>query len=181
MDRYIDITVLPDPEFSTTTLMNALYSKLHRTLAVLGEVNIGVSFPHLKKTPGEILRLHGGELALQKLINQNWSKGLSDYIQVTQIQLVPKETKHIRVERVQEKMTAARLRRAVKRGSMTVDEAETVLANRQQLKKPFLQLQSSSTKQRFPLFINQGKPQSKMIAGKFNSYGLSDSATVPWF
>ena len=32
MDAFVDLTLLPDPEFPATTLMNALFSKLHRGL-----------------------------------------------------------------------------------------------------------------------------------------------------
>ncbi|MEG1655801.1 MAG: type I-F CRISPR-associated endoribonuclease Cas6/Csy4, partial [Hafnia sp.] len=38
-----------------------------------------------------------------------------------------------------------------------------------------------STGQMFPLFIRQGKAQSHPQAGTFSSYGLSSTATVPWF
>lgn len=181
MDHYIDIKVLSDPEFDTTTLMNALYSKLHRILAATSEENIGVSFPHSKKTPGDLLRLHAEQSVLQQLMDKNWLKGLSDYTHVTAITIVPDQTQHIRVKRIQSKMTAARLRRAVKRGSISVQEAETLLAERTLLKKPFFQLQSSSTSRRFPLFIEQDEPQTEAIKGTFTSYGLSDKATVPWF
>lgn len=32
MDHYLDIRVLPDPEFSAQTLLEALFAKLHRAL-----------------------------------------------------------------------------------------------------------------------------------------------------
>jgi len=181
MDYYIDIKVLPDPEFDTTTLMNVLYSKLHRVLAATSEERVGASFPNFKKAPGDLLRLHAEQSVLQQLMDNNWLKGLSDYTHVTEIKIVPEQTQHIMVRRIQSKMTAARLRRAVKRGSISVQEANTLLDQRTLLKKPFFQLQSSSTGHRFPLFIEQGELKAKAIKGTFNSYGLSDKATVPWF
>ena len=181
MDHYIDITVLPDPEFNVTTLMSALYSKLHRALVAVGEGEIGISFPRAGKTPGDLLRLHASRTAIERLMEQNWLKGLKDYSHASAINTVPSTAKYSLFRRVQPKKTAARLRRAVKRGSISEQEAETLLAERQRLKKPFLQLQSQTTGQRFPLFIEQGKPQAEAIKGEFTSYGLSDKATVPWF
>ncbi len=181
MNHYIDIKVLPDPEFDITTLMNALYSKLHRILAATGEVSVGVSFPRSKKTPGDLLRLHSKKNKLECLMDNNWLKGLGDYTYVTAVKSVPTHTQHIRVKRIQSKMTAARLRRSVKRGAISIQEAESLLDQRDLLKKPFFQLQSSSTKQQFPLFIAHDEIHSEEIKGTFSSYGLSNNATVPWF
>lgn len=181
MDHYIDIKVLPDPEFDAATLMNAVYAKLHRTLAATKEEKIGVSFPNAKKTPGNVVRLHAEQAILQRLMAEHWLKGLGDYTHVAEIKPIPAQVRHVQLKRVQPKMTAARLRRAVKRGSMSAQQAETLLAERKMLKKPFFQLQSSSTNQRFPLFIEYGKPQNQATSGTFNSYGLSDNATIPMF
>ena len=51
MDHYVDIQVLPDPEFLETTLMNELFSKLHRALGKHGQGKIGVSFPQARQNP----------------------------------------------------------------------------------------------------------------------------------
>lgn len=45
MDHYLEIRVLPDPEFSSEMLMAALFAKLHRVLGARGQGDIGVSFP----------------------------------------------------------------------------------------------------------------------------------------
>ena len=37
MDHYIEIRVLPDPEFSEEMLMSALVAKLHRALGQRGQ------------------------------------------------------------------------------------------------------------------------------------------------
>ncbi len=44
MNHYLDIRLLPDPEFTATVLMSALFSKLHRGLAELGTGRVGVQF-----------------------------------------------------------------------------------------------------------------------------------------
>lgn len=181
MDYYVDIQVLPDPEFKATTLMNAVYSKLHRALVNLGRDDVGVSFPEADKVPGPLLRLHSGKEALDRLMAEGWLKGLRDYTNVSGIAPVPTDATFVRVQRLQPKQSAARLRRAVKRDSLKESEAERILANRQPLKKPYLRLQSQSTGENFLLFIDQSKPQVQEIKGSYNTYGLSQTATVPWF
>lgn len=181
MNHYIDIKVLPDPEFNTPTLMNAVYSKLHRTLAVLEGNSIGISFPDLRKTPGPLLRIHSEQATLNNLMAHNWLRGLGDYTEVTSVKPVPPDVSYISVKRIQSKQTAARIRRAVKRNSLEIGAAESMLENREPLTQPFLRLQSQSTKQHFPLFIEQSSPQDVPIVGEFNTYGLSQGATVPWF
>ena len=124
MNHYIDIKVLPGPEFNTPTLMNAVYSKLHGALAALDGNSIGVSFPGLLKTPGPLLRIHSEQATLNDLMRLNWLKGLGDYTQVTPIKPVPVNVRYVTVQRVQSKQTAARLRRAVKRHSLKIEAAE---------------------------------------------------------
>ncbi|MCL1552323.1 type I-F CRISPR-associated endoribonuclease Cas6/Csy4, partial [Xanthomonas nasturtii] len=52
----------------------------------------------------------------------------------------------------------------------------------EQLSLPFVVLGSCSTGQAsFPLFIRHGPLLSEPKNGSFNSYGLSQEATVPWF
>ncbi|PLX90625.1 MAG: type I-F CRISPR-associated endoribonuclease Cas6/Csy4 [Desulfuromonas sp.] len=180
MDYFVEIKVLPDPEFKETTLISAVYSKLHRALVAHGNGAVGVSFPKAGNIPGDLIRLHGGLDELEKLMQINWLKGLRDYTSVSSIQPVPEKVKHLQVQRVQPKMTAARLRRAVRRGSMTEEEANNLLAKRKDLKQPFFQLQSQSSGQKFPLFIEQ-KEVAVSNGGDFNSYGLSSVTTVPYF
>lgn len=181
MDCYIEIKVLPDPEFDSTTLMNALYSKLHRALVDVGHGEIGVSFPHMGKTPGDVLRLHANRMAIDRLMGCSWLKGLCDYTAVSQVLSIPQNVGHVNVSRVQSKKTAARLRRSVKRGSISKLQAEEILADRTQIKKPFFRLRSSSTGQHFPLFIERSKLQQRAVFGSFSAYGLSEKATVPYF
>ena len=69
--HYINITLLPDPEFSHAHLLGALVAKLHRALVQGQTTDIGVSYPQhvsqplTKRTLGAVLRLHGTPEALQ--------------------------------------------------------------------------------------------------------------------
>lgn len=181
MDHYIDIKVLPDPEFNATTLMNALYAKLHRALVNLQSDSLGVSFPEAKKTPGSLLRLHGSNSNLVALMRENWLLGLRDYTLASDPMAVPAKTQLISVRRIQNKLTAARIRRALTRNCMTQEKAEQLLNSRQLLKLPYLQLKSQSTGQVFPLHFEQKKAGEEVTTGKFNAYGFSQTATLPWF
>lgn len=184
MDHYLDITVLPDPEFVESTLMNALFAKLHRALVDVGQGKIGISFPCVNKTLGNCLRLHGSALALDRLMAENWLKGLRDYTQASAVQQVPENTQHRAVKRVQVKSSVERLRRrSVSKGWLSAEEAiESIpLTSEKKSKLPFLQLKSISTGQLFKLFIQQEKVQNVAVEGSFSDYGLSNCATIPYF
>lgn len=184
MDHYIEIRILPDPEFSPEMLMTALFAKLHRVLGSVGQGRIGVSFPAAKNTPGDRVRVHGCLAALSELEAVSWRKGLSDHIDYSGILPVPETTQYRTVSRVQCKSSAERLRRrSVKKGWLSVDEAKMRIpdAHEQRLSLPFIRLKSLSSSQQFLLFIKQGPLVAEAVPGRFSAYGLSGQATVPWF
>jgi CRISPR-associated endonuclease Csy4 len=184
MNNYIDINVLPDQEFSPSLLMNALFAKFHRALVEAGHGEVGVSFPQAQKTLGDSIRLHGSQVALQRLMAIGWLKGLTDYTCVTVISIVPDNCKYRVVRRVQAKSSVERMyRRSIRKGWLTTEEAETRMetGKEQQLKLPFVQLKSHSSGQSFRLFIQQGKLLVSPVEGEFSAYALSDVATIPWF
>lgn len=188
MDHYQDIKILPDSEFPAPMLMNALFTKLHRMLVQLNSNTIGISFPRVdEKLPrlGQILRLHGTGSRLQNLQAQNWLKGMRDHVDVAEITPVPSNAQYCRVRRVQVKSSAERLRRRYIKRHEGVTESDVLglipSSVEKRLELPFLQLKSESTGQLFRLFIEHQQPQTQPVAGEFNSYGLSNKATVPWF
>lgn len=187
MDHYLEIRLLPDPEFSAPMLMGALYSKLHRALATLQSTRIGVSFPEYKRKPkslGTMLRVHGDENALRHLQEMDWLKGMRDHTHVSAVQPVPADAKHIVVQRRQFKTNAERLRRRrMKRKGESAEQAAQAIPSSVERKPdlPFLILRSQSTGQAFHLFIDQGQPQGGRKEGQFSCYGLSQQATVPSF
>lgn len=186
--HYIDITLLPDPEFSHAHLLNALFAKLHRALVQLGTGEVGVSFPGLSTRGnhlGSTLRLHGTEPALQRLQALPWLQGMRDHVQASAISPAPAGAHaHRAVRRVQAHSNPDRLRRRQMRRH-GYDEAE---AHRRipdtaarQLDLPFVQLHSASTEQAFRLFIQHGPLQPTPRHGTFSAYGLSPETTIPWF
>lgn len=184
MDHYIEIRLKPDPEFSDSILMNALFAKLHRVLVEKGEGQVGVSFPKADRNLGDAIRLHGSLEVLERLASHNWMQGLRDYAAGSRIQTIPTTCQYRIVKRVQTKSSPTRLlRRSVKKGWMTEAEAEEKLkgSRAQHLKDPFIQMKSQSTGQAFRLFIQQGPLVDSPQSGRFNAYGLSNEATIPWF
>lgn len=185
MDHYLKIQLLPDPEFPIPVLMNALFAKLHRTLVQLQSKEIGVSFPAISRNSlGEKLRLHGSASSLEQLMAQNWLKGMYDHIEATNICPIPEQTRYCQVKRVQAKSSAERLRRRYQNRHPDIPESKLtkLIPDKveQTLNLPYVRLKSLSTGQEFLLFIHQAEV-SEHRPGVFNTYGLSNSATLPWF
>ena len=188
MDHYVDIKILPDPEFPAPMLMNALFSKLHRALAEKQADNIGVSFPKVdekKPSTGDVLRLHSSHSALQQLFGENWLKGMRDHLEVGKILPIPSDALHRQVTRVQVKSNSARMRRRYQKRhpDAVEEEIEKLIPDHKEQRStlPYLQLKSQSSGQQFRFFIKHHEPQAQPVSGSFNCYGLSNSATVPWF
>ena len=188
MDHYLDLHLRPDPEFPPHQLLSALYAKLHRALVQLESDNIGVSFPEHRESPpslGTHMRIHGSSSALHGLMDTPWLNGMHDHVQFSSISPVPASTKHCRISRVQAKSSPERLRRrAMRRHGIDANSAKQRIPDSaiETLRLPFIQLGSRSTQQpSFPLFIRHEPPQPQPVSGHFNSYGLSQDATVPWF
>ncbi|MDQ5909975.1 MAG: CRISPR-associated endonuclease Csy4 [Pseudomonadota bacterium] len=187
MDAYLEIRLRSDPEFMSTTLMNALFSKLHRGLVAHGGQNIGVSFPDVGKNSrslGERLRLHGSKADLEQLMALNWMVGMQDHAMVSAIMEIPAHTKSRVVRRVQAKSNPERQRRRlISRKGISPEQAIQAIPDdaAEMLKLPYLVLASQSTGQQFRLFVEHLVVQERAVIGRFSTYGLSPTATVPWF
>ncbi len=185
MDYYIELRILPDPEFLPNVLMNALYSKLHKALVKMDSNDIGISFPHYqeKQNLGERIKLHGNKERLEALMNTNWLQGMRDYVLLGSINQIPIKIQHAIFSRSQVKSNIERIRRRqVRRHGFTEQEiSEKIPASLEKRSDlPFVNLKSHSTQQTFRLFIKkEDVPEKK--SGHFNTYGLSNEASVPIF
>lgn len=188
--HYIDVRLLPDPEFSHAHLLGALMSKLHRALVHMQSSDLGVSFPQhvnaplAKRSLGVVLRLHGNSTALEGLMAMEWLKGMRDHVQIAPLEVVPAGAAHRVVQRRQFKTNAERLRRRrMLRKGETAEQAAAAIPNsvERRVHLPYIQLRSGSTGQPFCLFIEHGIARPTAVAGRFNAYGLSLGATIPWF
>ncbi|MGN8157448.1 type I-F CRISPR-associated endoribonuclease Cas6/Csy4 [Salinisphaera sp. SWV1] len=185
--HYIDIHLRPDPDFPAGQLMGALFSKLHRRLVELDMSTVGVSFPAHRIKPrdiGDHLRLHGSPTDLATLMASSWLGGMREHADIRELMPAPEQASHRTVSRRQFKTNAERLRR--RRMRRHDESAQTALERipdhiEQRVSLPFVQVRSSSTGQRFSLFVEHGTEQPQPTCGSFNSYGLSRTTTVPWF
>ena len=188
MDHYVDIRLQPDPEFASPTLMNALFSKLHRALVTQKGTDIGISFPgHAikpKRTLGDCLRLHGSEASLRKFMGASWLEGMQSHVTVSDTRPVPANASFRVVRRRQFKTNADRLRRRrAQRHGETLEQARARIPDTVERTAglPSVTLRSRSTGQSFSLFVEHGPFRTESSLGSFNTYGLSQEATIPWF
>lgn len=115
--------------------------------------------------------------------SSHWLGGLNGYCEVSPIRSVPESVQYRTISRVQSNMTEAKLRRLIKRGSISPDEAKAYKAKMFQkgLDNPYLELDSKSNGHKHRRYLKFGELNSEPVAGKFDQFGLSKIATVPWF
>jgi len=183
MDHYTDISILPDSEFPATVLMNAIYSKFHKALCELSSAGIGISFPEYKTTLGTVLRIHSQEAVLNDLQGLNWIGGMSGYCNVSGVLAVPVDTKFRIISRKQPTMSQSKLNRLIKRGHISEDNLKLykIKMLSRELDKPYVELISGSTGQKYRRYIEFGELLDQPVKGEFDQFGLSKTATVPWF
>lgn len=195
MNYYQDIKFLPDAECNLPFLRNTLYTKLHKTIFDLNATDIGISFPESteKEKLGCIIRIHSSKNRLNELQTKNWLGGLSGYCKVSDILPVPTEVKGYQtLSRIRQNMTNPKLKKRVEHQQQQniLDTRDKVKAYIKQYKNkmfetglddPYLELQSTSTNNKYRLYIEFGQLQAHPTKGNFNRFGLSKTATVPIF
>lgn len=185
--HYLDLRVIPDPETSAPQLLGALYDRLHLTLVQQQTSSIGISFPGYSLNPraiGNVLRLHGTDAELRQLMATDWLKGIRDHVRSSDVAASPADAPHRSVRRKQFKTSAERLRRRrMRRKGETAEQATAAIPASMERRPdlPYLHLHSRSTRQAFCLFIAMGPLQASPTPGSFNSHGLANPATIPWF
>jgi CRISPR-associated endonuclease Csy4 len=168
------------------------------------QLDLAAGTDRQKQTLGPRLRLHAEASRLRTVLQHINRNDLQDYLQVGNILPVPEQAQHCRVSRVIPKSSPERLlrrqmrrhpdeyrspedarqaaiQRLVKERGMDLKAASEQVGRIRKCELPFISLKSQSTGQPFRLFIRHGPPVSRPQAGSFNSYGLSTSATIPWF
>ena len=183
MNHYTDIIIKPDAEMRENVLLNKVYTKLHKALHDKEIIDVGVSFPRYKVLLGNLVRIHGQQVRLCELEAMNWLGGLSGYCDISAVLPVPADTAYRTISRKQSNMTEAKLRRLLKRGSISPQEVKTYKRKmfEKGLDNPYLELESSSSGHKHRRYIQFGELILKSIEGEFDQFGLSKTATVPWF
>ncbi len=183
MEHYIDIRILPDAEMRENVLLNKVYTKFHKALCDLNTNDIGVSFPEYKIKLGRVLRIHGGLERLTELQEKQWLGRLSGYCDISEIKCIPENTAFRVVSRVQSTMSPAKYRRLLARGSITEQAQKQYKAKMFQkgLDNPYLELESASTGKKYRRYLAFSDLLDMPAEGEFDQFGLSKTATVPWF
>lgn len=196
MKYYQDITFLPDAEANLGFLWYKVYKQVHLALAenkiAENQSAVALSFPGYgnKAFPlGDKLRLFAGsQFQLEQLNINQWLSRLTDYTHVKPIKLVPEEiNQYACFKRKQFKSNLQK--EAVRRVKYKGEPVEKALAHFAHYEKesalPYINMSSLSmdnngSSRDFKLFVARNlfdKPNE----GQFNCYGLSKTATVPWF
>jgi len=192
MKYYIEISLLGNNEIPIYFLWQKLYQQIHLGLVEIqdaqGSVPVGVSFPQYNEVLNHLgckLRLFSStQEQLQQFNISKWLNRLTDYTHCTSIKEAPQVVnKFAHFKRVQFDTNIERLaRRRVKRKSESLEQALKYFNGFKvkENKLPFVNMSSLSNNMQFRLFIKIEIVQ-KATVGKFNCYGLSKTATVPWF
>jgi len=205
MNYYLDITLLPDAEANLGFLWQKIFQQIHIALVdnKVGdnESSIALSIPGYqsgaskeKDFPlGNKLRLLAvNENALVKLDIHQWLKRLSDYCHIKPIKPVPVDIKqYAQFKRKPVKSIEKKAKRRAEHLNKPYDEVLDYLFKEGRSDKcplPYINVESQDTKKRveqggscqFSLFIEHMLFDAP-ASGKFDCYGLSKIATVPWF
>jgi CRISPR-associated endonuclease Csy4 len=193
MNNYLDIQIKPDAEMQENWLLNKVYTKLHKAIFDLSATDIGISFPQVDKRLGCIIRIHSTQERLQQLQGLNWLGGLSGYCKVSEVLPVPdKVDGYQTISRIRQNMSIARLQKKIAhqkaKGYLKTDEDIKAYEKQYKAKmfktgldNPYLELQSTSTGNKYRLYIDFCDLQKEAVSGEFNRFGLSPLATVPIF
>lgn len=183
MDYYIDIKIIPSQDNRESSLLSKVYTKFHQVLVQLKADSIGVSFPEFQLKLGKVIRLHGSFKNLDELNSLNWLGDLESFCRFGNIEKAPEECKFRKIYRKQSNMSQAKLKRLIKRKSISQDEIKRYRIEmlKKGLDNPFIDLISSSTGQIHRRFFEFGEILDKPTSGKFDTFGLSKDATIPWF
>ncbi len=183
MNYFIDIRLIPSKEIQENILLNQLYTNFHKRLYDLKSDSIGVSFPKYKLKLGDLFRIHGSKETLEIFQKEDWMNKLVKFCKVSDIRLIPENIEHKTVSRIQTTMSQSKLRRLIKRGTIKEEDIKGYKAKlfQKSLDNPFVELVSVSNGERHRRFIKFSEPQSSPVDGKFDFFGLSKTATVPWF
>lgn len=183
MNFYLDIRIKPDAEMRQNLLLNKVYIKLHKALCDLQATDIGVSFPEYRVVLGEVIRVHSTRERLNALQATGWLGRLVGYCVIADIQTVPELVEYRTLFRARSNMTESKLRRLMKRGSITGDEVKAYRVKMfgSGLTEPYLELESNSNGHKHRRYIAFGELLDSSIPGEFDQFGLSKTATIPWF
>lgn len=183
MNSYIELQLKPDAEMREAELSSKVFTKFHKVLVKLNTNSVGISFPQAHLKLGRVFRIHGKSSLLNDLERLEWLGPLSGYCRLSDILTVPKNAQYRVISEKRSNLSKAKLRRLIARGSIDKEGEKRykVKMLSQGFDNPYLDLFSSSTEQVHRKFFEFSDVKAEPIDGTFDSYGLSQTATVPWF
>lgn len=197
MKYYQDITLIPDADVNLGFIWHKVYIQIHLALAenkiAENQSAIAVSFPNYgdKTFPlGDKLRLFAeSEAQLMKLDINRWLSRLIDYSDVKPIKQVPESV--VQYACFKRKNVKSAIKKTESLAAHLNKPVDDVLKFRKEnnlyhdCNLPFVHMESQQAtkdgvKHKFRLFIEQSFSESP-VQEHFDCYGLSKTATVPWF
>jgi CRISPR-associated endonuclease Csy4 len=196
MRYYQELTLIEQAEIPLYFLWSKLYRQLHLAFVVHKDerelIPYGVSFPQYyfnsDKNVGFVgakLRIFASKEQFETLNLAEVLNNLVDYVHITGVREVPQDkiTGFACYYRARPKDSVEqRILHQAKRRQVSIQEATEHFKGYVQhsLNLPFIGLKSSSSAMEFKLLIGKAT-LDKESTGKFGTYGLSNSSTVPEF
>lgn len=196
MNYYLELTIIGNPELTPYQIWSKLYTQLHLAFVEQKDAQdktvYGVSFPQYRTLADKKIAYLGYKLrvfapteqALSALNLDKWLERLVDYIHISSIRSVPNDIKgYANYYRATPKMTLdERITHQAKRHGVPYHKAAERFEGykEQSLVYPHIQLTSQTNHQSYPLYI--GKQTAEVLTdGRFGTYGLSRTSSVPEF
>lgn len=196
MNYYLELTIIGNPELTPYQIWSKLYTQLHLAFVeqkdAQGKTVYGVSFPQYRTLADKKIAYLGYKLrvfapteqALSALNLDKWLERLVDYIHISRIRSVPNDIKgYANYYRATPKMILdERITHQAKRHGVPYHKAAERFEGykEQSLVYPHIQLTSQTNHQSYPLYI--GKQTAEVLTdGRFGTYGLSRTSSVPEF
>ena len=200
MNYYVDIKLEGDTEITLGFIWQKVYNQMHLALVEIKDENnmveIGFSFPlYLNHSfpLGDVLRVFANSKErLEELNLAKWLSRLDGYAYVGETKEVPSDVKEYVCFGRKQFKSGAEVRRLAKRYAKRngVSEEEALAKFEVAEKKyaklkaenrlPFVNIKSLSTGHPIKIFIVKKEVEAEE-KGQFNTYGLSNFSTLPWF
>lgn len=203
MNWYQEITLIDQDEISSYFIWSKVYTQLHIAFAEhsneQGKICFGVSFPQYRINEHKKIGFLGtkirvfanSENELRQLNLGKWLERLIDYVHIIQPREVPKTkiTSYVNYYRVNPKMSLEeRVVHQAQRRNISLDEAKQHFKEyvEESVVEPYINLKSLSAKREenvdrpYRLYIGKSIADEAKD-GKFGTYGLSRTVTVPEF
>ncbi|MDD3596513.1 type I-F CRISPR-associated endoribonuclease Cas6/Csy4 [Sulfuricurvum sp.] len=183
MHYFIEIKLEKNKALRLNILLNNVYASLHRRLYDMDCKSIGVSFPDYQVILGTRLRIHGSVDDLETMQSVDWLGDLKQYCVMSTIETIPEKVQYRTISRVQSTMSQAKLRRLLKRGTITEEEIKKYKVEmlKKGLDNPYIELVSASNGKLHRRYFQFGDFQNRNVSGEFDFFGLSKESTIPWF